>query len=123
LVSGWRLEQQLDFGTPSALAIAAAARSGDRRAHTVLAEAGRWLGRGLANLIALLDPDLVIVGGGVIDGAGEDILAPARSEIGYALEGSDHRETTPVVPGRFGMWSGAVGGALLPTATNGGDLS
>ncbi|HJU80851.1 MAG TPA: ROK family protein [Acidimicrobiia bacterium] len=123
LVSGWRLEQQWDFGTPSASAISAAARSGDRRAHTLLAEAGRWLGRGLANLIALLDPDLVVVSGGVIEGAGEDILAPARSEIGYALEGSDHRETTPVVPGRFGMWSGAVGGALLPTATNGADLS
>lgn len=125
LVSGWRLQQQWDLGPPRATvsAIAAAARSGDGRAHALLAEAGRWLGRGLANLIALLDPDLVVVGGGVIEGAGDEILAPARSEIGYVLEGSDHRETTPVVPGRFGMWAGAVGGALLPTATDGGDLS
>ena len=125
LVSGWRLRQQWDAGSPgeTASAMADAARSGDGRAHTVLAEAGRWLGRGLANLIAVLDPDLVVVGGGVIEGAGEDILAPARSEIGYVLEGSDHRETTPVVPGRFGMWSGAVGAALLPTATDAGDLS
>ncbi|HJR88391.1 MAG TPA: ROK family protein [Acidimicrobiia bacterium] len=125
LVSGWRLRQQWDSGSPGATAsaMADAARSGDGRAHALLAEAGRWLGRGLANLIAVLDPDLVVVGGGVIEGAGEDILAPARSEIGYVLEGSDHRETTPVVPGRFGMWSGAVGAALLPTATDAGDLS
>lgn len=125
LVSGWRLEQLWDLGPRGATvsAIASAARSGDGRAQALLAEAGRWLGRGLANLIAVLDPDLVVVGGGVIEGAGEDILAPARSEIGYALEGSDHRETTPVVPGRFGMWSGAVGAALLPTATDAGGLS
>ncbi|HJU51171.1 MAG TPA: ROK family protein [Acidimicrobiia bacterium] len=125
LVSGWRLLQQWDGDRSPATvsAIAAAARSGDRRAHALLAEAGHWLGRGLANLIAVLDPNLIVVGGGVIEGAGEEILAPARAEIGYVLEGSDHRETTPVLPGRFGMWAGAVGAALLPTATDAGDLS
>ncbi|MGH8959403.1 MAG: ROK family protein, partial [Acidimicrobiia bacterium] len=93
------------------------------RAQAILDNAGRWLGRGLANLIALLDPDIVVVGGGVIAGAGEEILAPARSEIGYVLEGADHRETTPVVAGRFGMWGGAVGAALLTATTAEDDLS
>jgi glucokinase len=85
--------------------------------------AGTWMGRGIANLIAILDPDIVVVGGGVIDASGEEILAAARSEIGYALEGADHRESTPVVAGRFGIWAGAVGAALLPGAKRFADLS
>ncbi|HEY3427839.1 MAG TPA: ROK family protein [Acidimicrobiia bacterium] len=125
VVSGWRLAQQWGADRPRATAstLASAARSGDRRAHAILEDAGRWLGRGLANLIALLDPDVVVVGGGVIAGAGEEILAPARSEIGYVLEGSDHRETTPILAGEFGMWAGAVGAALLAAATPSDDLS
>jgi glucokinase len=99
VVSGWRLEKGLPI-------------------HT----AGRWLGRGIANLIALLDPDVVVVGGGVIEASGEEILSPARSEIGYALEGADHRQSTPVVPGRFGMWAGAMGAALM-AARSSVDLS
>jgi hypothetical protein len=39
------------------------------------------------------------------------------------LEGSDHRETTPVLAGEFGMWAGAVGAALLAAATPSDDLS
>jgi glucokinase len=125
VVSGWRLAQQWGADRPRVTAsiIASAARSGDTRAHAILEEAGRWLGRGLANLIALLDPDVVIVGGGVIAGAGEEILAPARSEIGYVLEGADYRETTPVLAGRFGTWAGAVGAALMSAATTSDDLS
>ncbi|MGH8923182.1 MAG: ROK family protein [Acidimicrobiia bacterium] len=125
VVSGWRLAQQWGAGRPAATAstIASAAQAGDRRAAAILEGAGRWLGRGLANLIALLDPEVVVVGGGVIAGAGEEILAPARSEIGYVLEGADHRESTPIVAGRFGMWAGAVGAALLPAARGSDDLS
>ena len=100
VVSGWRLEQGLS-----------------------LAEAGRWLGRGIANLIAIIDPDIVVVGGGVVEAAGEELLSPARSEIGYALEGADHRQSTPVVAGHFGMWAGAMGGALLAAARGAKDLS
>jgi glucokinase len=100
VVSGWRLDQ----GLP-------------------IMAAGTWMGRGIANLIAILDPDIVVVGGGVIDASGEEILAAARSEIGYALEGADHRESTPVVAGRFGIWAGAVGAALLPGAKRFADLS
>ncbi|HEX2421318.1 MAG TPA: ROK family protein [Acidimicrobiia bacterium] len=125
VISGWRLAEQWGTGRTraTASAMARAARSGDRRAHALLEEAGRWLGRGLANLIALLDPDVVVVGGGVIAGGGEEILAPARSEIGYLLEGADHREVTPVVAGAFGMWAGAVGAALMSAATSSDDLS
>jgi hypothetical protein len=59
----------------------------------------------------------------VIAGGGEEILAPARSEIGYLLEGADHREVTPVVAGTFGVWAGAVGAALMSAATSSDDLS
>ena len=47
--------------------VAAAAREGDPAAIEICADVGRWLGRGLANLAAVLDPDLFVIGGGVSD--------------------------------------------------------
>ena len=54
---------------PSASALVAACESGDTRAEVVLREAGAWLGKGLAVLTALLDPELFVIGGGVADAA------------------------------------------------------
>ena len=61
--------------TPAALA--AAAREGDRLAATLLAEAGAAVGVAAANLINALDPDLIVLAGGV-SRAGRFILEPAR---------------------------------------------
>lgn len=118
LVSGWRLAQMWGAGRPhpDASVIARAAAAGDRRARAILEETGRNLGLGLSNLIALLDPDLIVIGGGVTEGAGEALLAPARDEVAKRLEGGAHRQPTPIVAGRYGIWGGAVGAALLGTA-------
>ncbi|MGH2390350.1 MAG: ROK family protein, partial [Chloroflexota bacterium] len=48
-------------------AVAAAARNGDDRAVAVFAQAGRMLGRGLAGLANTLDPDRLVIGGGVAE--------------------------------------------------------
>ena len=114
LVSGWRLAQLWGGGRPGeASALSRAAEAGDRRARLILDDAGRALGAGIANLIALLDPDLVIVGGGVMEGAGDQLLEGARVEIGERLEGAEYRPPTPVVAAEFGFFAGAVGAALL----------
>ena len=114
LVSGWRLAQLWGGGRPGeASALSRAAEAGDRRARLILDDAGRALGAGIANLIALLDPDLVIVGGGVMVGAGDQLLARALVEIEGRLEGAEHRRPTPLVAGEFGFFAGAVGAALL----------
>src|SRR5438876_2774632 len=54
-----------------------AARQGDARARRILAEAGEHLGRGVASMVALLNPELVIIGGGLAE-AGDWLLAPLR---------------------------------------------
>ncbi|MDD5557327.1 MAG: ROK family protein [bacterium] len=58
-------------------ALAAAARGGDRAAAAVWEKVGSYLGLGLAAVINLLNPDGIVVGGGIA-GAGNLLLAPAR---------------------------------------------
>jgi glucokinase len=57
-----------------------AARRGDRTARAVLEEIGGNLGRGVANIVSLLNPEVVVLGGGLA-GAGELILRPLRHAV------------------------------------------
>lgn len=91
--------------------LTAAAAAGDREARCRLTAAGTWLGRGLANLVAALDPDAIVIGGAAA-GAGEALLGPARSALAYCVEGRGHRAPTPVLSARFGPRAGLVGAAL-----------
>ncbi len=89
-----------------------AAESGDAAARSVLAEAGGWMGRGVANLILVLDPAVVVIGGAVAR-AGRWLLDPARTAIASNMSGSTHRPPTPLVEAHHGAYAGAVGAALL----------
>jgi len=51
-----------------------AALKGDRVARSVLLDAGKYLGMGLSNLIMILNPELIILGGGVLSDKGADII-------------------------------------------------
>ncbi|HEX4020832.1 MAG TPA: ROK family protein [Acidobacteriaceae bacterium] len=53
---------------------------GDKRAQQVLHQAGCYLGLALANLVSILNPEIIVVGGGVAE-AGELILKPARQTM------------------------------------------
>jgi glucokinase len=59
--------------------VAKAARRGDATARKVLEEVGSNLGRGVAGMISLLNPEVVVIGGGLA-AAGELILRPLRRE-------------------------------------------
>lgn len=89
-----------------------AAERGDDLARAAFAEVGGWLGRGLANLVAALDPERVVVGGGV-SRAGDLLLAPARRTLAERVVGGAHRALPEVVPARFGAQAGLVGAGLL----------
>lgn len=91
--------------------LSAAAREGDAAAIAALAEAGEWLGRGLANLVAVLDPDAIVIGGAAA-GAGEALLGPARATLSATVAGAGYRAPTPVVVARFGSRAGLVGAAM-----------
>lgn len=56
------------------------ARAGDRRAESVITRAGETLGLALANLVNLLDPEMIVIGGGVA-AAGNLLLEPARKTM------------------------------------------
>lgn len=97
---------------PSAADLVVAAEAGDDPARKVLAEAGHWLGVGIVNLIAALDPDRVVVAG-TVSAAGEWLLSPARAAIASRLPGGARRPPTEVVASRWEGFAGAVGAALL----------
>lgn len=88
------------------------AREGDPTSRGVLAEAGRWLGVGLADVVALLDPGTVVVGGGLSE-AGDLLLDPARTALEEHVLGRGHRPLPAVVPAALGVDAGLVGAADL----------
>lgn len=88
-----------------------AAAAGDAVATAAIEETGRVLGAGLANLILALNPDVIVVGGGVA-GAGEVLLGPARREM--ARRAFVRESTLPrVVRAELGARAGVIGSALL----------
>jgi glucokinase len=91
--------------------VSAAAAAGDPAAQTVIREVGRWIGFGLANLAAVLDPACFVLGGGVVQ-AGDLLIASARAAFADLVEGADRRPEAVIVAAAFGERSGAVGGAV-----------
>jgi glucokinase len=100
---------------PLAEAITAAAAEGDEVAASLLADAGEHFGRGLANLIAAFDPEMVVIGGG-LGSVGEALIGPARDIVARRLHGAPHRTAPAIVVAELGEAAGAVGAALLAAA-------
>jgi glucokinase len=101
-----------DPGSITGETVGDAVLAGDPFARALVADAGRWLGLGLANLVNLLDPDLLVVGGGVAAGLGELLLEPARAAMGGYVIGPG-RALPPVVQALLGNDAGLVGAATL----------
>jgi glucokinase len=88
------------------------ARAGDEDAHARLVEIGGFLGAAIASLVNLFDPELVVVGGGFGEAAGELVLAPALETARRdALAPAD--ETLRIVPAELGTEAGLIGSALV----------
>jgi glucokinase len=102
-------------GDPDAITgplVTAAARDGDTFAVEQLASLGRWLGEGIASLAAVLDPGVVVVGGGVSE-ADELLLGPARASFAAQLTGRGHRPMLEIRRARLGNRAGLIGAADL----------
>ena len=92
--------------------VTAAARSGDATARAVFDEIGSWLGVGLADLTAVLDPEGFVIGGGVGD-AGELLLDPARRTHARIVGGYGDRPVPEVLAAELGNRAGLIGAAAL----------
>jgi glucokinase len=87
------------------------ALAGDEVARMVLGQIGRNLGVGLANLVNIFNPVVIVIGGGAM-AAGDLLLEPAREELRRrALPPG--RDLVRVVPARFGPEAGMLGAAVL----------
>lgn len=92
--------------------VTAAAVAGEQTAIELLADVGQWLGQGIANLAAALDPDLVVIGGGV-SAAGDLLLQPARQMFARTLTGRGFRQQARLELAHFRNDAGLIGAADL----------
>jgi glucokinase len=97
-------------GTTTAEEAVQRARAGDARAIAGLRDIGRYLGIGIANMIAVISPDRIVLGGGVA-GAGELLFGPIRDEIARRVRTTSIDEVR-LVPAELGTWAGSIGAAV-----------
>jgi glucokinase len=89
-----------------------AAGDGDPAALELFERLGFWLGAGVASLVTVFDPALVVIGGGLVS-TGEVLLAPTRRSFERYVFARPHRELPPVVAAGLGSDAGMVGAATL----------
>lgn len=89
-----------------------AAREGDTASIELLSDVGTWIGEGAASIGAILDPELIVIGGGVA-AAGGLLLEPVREAFDRNLIGRGHRPEPRVVLAHFGNEAGMIGAAAL----------
>ena len=82
------------------------------RRRAARASLGRWLGEGIASLTAVLDPAVVVIGGGVSE-AGDLLLDPVRGGVRPQLTGRGHRPVAEIRRARLGNRAGLIGAADL----------
>ena len=87
-----------------------AAADGDRRATDAIERVADYLGVALANMVTLLGPERIVVGGGVMAG-GEQVLGPIRRAVLRHVTLAP-AETISVVAAELGTMAGAIGAAL-----------
>jgi glucokinase len=92
--------------------VTAAAIQGEPSAVELITDVGSWLGQGIANLAAALDPEVVVIGGGV-SAAGDLLLAPAQREFSRTLTGRGFRPEARLVLAHFRNDAGLIGAADL----------
>jgi glucokinase len=109
-------------GGVSGSVVTRAAQDGDETARAILAEVGRRLGEGLAGLVNVLDPEVLVIGGGAIS-AGDLLLDPARRAFAEAVEAAEFRPPVPILAAELGNDAGVVGAAALALAELGAETA
>lgn len=87
-----------------------AALAGDPMATEAFRICGEWLGLGLADLTAVLDPAVFVISGGVSE-AGDLLLASARETLAAQVPGGDLRPVPQIRVASLGNVAGLIGAA------------
>jgi glucokinase len=97
--------------SPTVETLSRAAAAGDAVARAAFEETGRWLGIALANVVHILAPEAIAIGGGVA-GAGDLILEPARATMrGCVMDAT--MASARIVPAELGNRASVIGVSLL----------
>jgi glucokinase len=110
-----RLLLELANGQPGSITgpmVSMGAVAGDPVALESFAAVGDWLGHGMADLAAILDPRVFIIGGGVSE-AGELLVGPAREAFQAKVTARGHRPLASVRVAQLGQDAGLIGAADL----------
>lgn len=100
-------DQTLDQCSPKELALAA--ESGDEIAIAIWDNIGAKLASGLLDCCFLLNPEVIIIGGGVAQ-AGEHLFKPVKKHLFHQL-GAPFKESLEILPAKFGNEAGMIGAA------------
>lgn len=110
----WRLCEG-DPSTITGTMVSIAATEQDPAALAAMDELGRWLAAGLSLVTDVLDPETIVIGGGVSSAAGM-FLPLAVSEFGSLITGAGHRPLPRIELARFGDRAAVIGAGLQATA-------
>lgn len=88
------------------------AKKGNKKAIKIFTELGENLGIGLANVINLIDPEVIVIGGGLV-GAWDFILKPARLSLQKRVISPIARKYVKIKKAQLGEFAGAIGAAHL----------
>lgn len=98
-----------DLSAITAAHVFEAARAGDGVAISVVRDTAKYIGMAIANLVAIIDPEVVVLGGTIAD-AGDLLLEPTRLELSRRISPASN-QSVQVVPGALGDAAAAIGAA------------
>ncbi len=101
---------KLTQNNPSSLADEA--YRGDILAEKSFAEVGEFLGMAMANIANIIDPEIIILGGGVIESS-DLFFSKAKKIMKEHIASNESKKKIKLVKAKLGARSGAVGAALL----------
>jgi glucokinase len=105
-------EIEAEAGQLSGLEVYKAILEHDPGALRVLGELGSWLGQAIGSMVAVLDPEVVVIGGGV-SAAGDLLLDPIREAYRAHLPAQGFRPELKIIAAEFVNDAGVVGAADL----------
>jgi len=114
-VGNWTIQERGGGRYANTLALVAAVQAGDAQANEVWTISLKKLAAAIASLINVLDPEVVIIGGGIASGAGASLFGPLQAMIDdFEWRPGGHRVRLALA--EAGEWAGTVGAVyqLLP---------
>jgi predicted NBD/HSP70 family sugar kinase len=98
-----------DLSAITAAHVFEAARAGDGVAISVVRDTAKYIGMAIANLVAIIDPEVVVLGGTIAE-AGDLLIEPTRLELSRRISPASN-QSVKVVPAALGDAAAAIGAA------------